>query len=234
MPNTPEEMAQTSALFARMKRFPRVIGVIDGTHIKIQSPGGVGAENYRNRKGFFSKNVQVIAGPTLEILDIVTRWQGSAHDQTILNGSDIHVRLENGEFQNYHLLGDAGYECRAYLMTPLQHVRTPAENLYNESLIRTRQSVERLFGVWKRRFPILSLGIRTSRRKFRKADFFIVACAVLHNIACRNREDEPPIEIHVDGDEPNQDYQHGPQERENNPRYQARRDLINGWFGQMV
>lgn len=56
------------------------------------------------------------------------------------------------------LIGDAGYECRKYLLTPLGNPQTPAQITYNESFIRTRQTVERLFGIWKRRFPILSLG----------------------------------------------------------------------------
>uniref|UniRef100_A0A8D8QGY3 Nuclease HARBI1 n=3 Tax=Cacopsylla melanoneura TaxID=428564 RepID=A0A8D8QGY3_9HEMI len=238
MPSTPEEMAQASTLFSRMARFPRVIGVVDGTHIRMQSPGGPGAEIYRNRKGYFSKNVQVVAGPNLEILDVVSRWQGAAHDQTIFNVSDVQRRFENGEFGNYLLLGDSGYECRQYLMPPLRQVRNPAENLYNESLIRTRQSVERLFGVWKRRFPILSLGIRVTQRKIVKADFYIVACAILHNIACKNREEDPPVEVPGPAedniDEPQRVVLPVVREMENNARYQARRDLINGWFAQMV
>lgn len=36
---------------------------------------------------------------------------------------------------------------------------TNVENTFNESQIRTRNPIERSYGVWKRRFPILSLGI---------------------------------------------------------------------------
>lgn len=52
-----------------------------------------------------------------------------------------------------------------FYITPLQNVNTPAENLFNEAKIRTRNPIERAFGVWKRRFPILSTGIRLSIRK---------------------------------------------------------------------
>lgn len=45
---------------------------------------------------------------------------------------------------------------------PLTQVKTQPENLNNESRIRTRVTVQRLFGILKRRFPILSLGIRVS------------------------------------------------------------------------
>jgi len=42
------------------------------------------------------------------------------------------------------LLG--GYLVRSYLM-PLRTTKTRAQELYNESLIRTRNTIERLFGV---------------------------------------------------------------------------------------
>lgn len=198
--------------------------------------GGDFAEIYRNRKGFFSKNVQVVAGPTLEIQDIVTRWSGSTHDQTVFNGCQLKQRFQNREFLNYHLLGDSGYECSNDLLTPLRQVHNPAENLYNESLIRTRQTVERLFGVWKRRFPILSLGIRVSREKIVKADYYIVACAVLHNIACRQREEEPPLadEHQGIGQDNNQDVLEAEGPLQNDVRHEVRQRLINGWFAEMV
>nr|CAI5825436.1 unnamed protein product [Callosobruchus analis] len=46
---------------------------------------------------------------------------------------------------------------------------------------RTRNPVERCFGVWKRRFPILAVGIRL---KIEKVEAVVIATAVLHNIAC--------------------------------------------------
>lgn len=34
-----EEIPAVTEMFYRMSRFPRVIGVVDGTHIRLQSPG---------------------------------------------------------------------------------------------------------------------------------------------------------------------------------------------------
>jgi len=59
MPTTPEELEKTKNGFYRIARFPRCLGAIDCTHVKIQSPGGNNAELFRNRKGYFSLNVQV-------------------------------------------------------------------------------------------------------------------------------------------------------------------------------
>ena len=39
--------------------FPNVLGAVDGTHVRIQRPRGEEVAPYRNRKGYFSINVQV-------------------------------------------------------------------------------------------------------------------------------------------------------------------------------
>lgn len=59
MPSSEEEIVNTASEFYTIAKFPKVIGAVDCTHIKIQSPGGDDAEIYRNRKGVFSLNVQV-------------------------------------------------------------------------------------------------------------------------------------------------------------------------------
>lgn len=158
-PMLAEEIKKEQIKFFDIARFPRVIGCIDCTHIKIKSFGGNDAEYFRNRKGYFSINVQAICNATLEITDIVARWQGSVHDATIFNNSRIRALFEGGMFENSLLLGDGGYPVRSYFMTPLQNPRTRAEQLYNESHIRTRNTIERVFGIWKRRFPVLALGL---------------------------------------------------------------------------
>lgn len=78
MPSTEEEIAELRQSFYNIARFPRCIGALDCTHIKIQSPGGNQAELFLNRKQFFSFNVQTLAGPNLKVLNIVARWPGSA------------------------------------------------------------------------------------------------------------------------------------------------------------
>ncbi|XP_066590574.1 putative nuclease HARBI1 [Prorops nasuta] len=160
--------------------FIRVLGAIDCTHIRIQSYGGNNSEAYRNRKSFFSINVQAIANSKLQIMDLVVRSPGSAHDSTIFDNSRIKARFDGGEFKNGLLLGDAGYRNLPYLLTPLQNPTTPAESLYNEAQIRTRCIIERCFGVWKRTFAVFSIGSRF--RKVERTLSVIVATEVLHNI----------------------------------------------------
>lgn len=192
MPQTEAEMREVSEAFYHIAAFPRVIGALDCTHIKIQSPGGEHAELYRNRKTWFSLNVQTVADPQLKIRDIVARWPGSTHDSTIFNNSVLKEALESGVFRGYFIVADSGYKNTSYLATPYLTVDSPVKNLYNESQIRTRNVVERSYGVWKRRFPCLSLGLRIALEKVQPV---VVACAVLHNIAIDQKDHLPPVEV---------------------------------------
>ncbi|KAI4468066.1 hypothetical protein MML48_2g00013704 [Holotrichia oblita] len=213
MPSENEFVAIQTNFYATAS-FPRVIGTIDCTHIKIQSPGGIDAEIFRNRKSYFSINVQAIANADMIFTDIVARWPGSVHDSTIFNNTAIKKRFEEGEFTNNFLLGklihtrkhlylknfslrDSGYPLRNYLLTPLANPVARAEQLYNESHIRTRNCIERVFGLWKRRFPVLAYGLRL---KLDTILTVIIATAVLHNIAREMHEDlpEPPEDLNVD------------------------------------
>lgn len=57
--------------FYQMRSFPNVIGAIDCTHIRIQSPNSNIGERFR--KGYFSINVQAVCNCNLQIINIVAR-----------------------------------------------------------------------------------------------------------------------------------------------------------------
>ena len=59
MPTDAVEIANVKQNFHTIAGFPSVIGCVDGTHVKIQSPGGENAERYRNRKHFFLSKIVV-------------------------------------------------------------------------------------------------------------------------------------------------------------------------------
>lgn len=79
-------------------------------------------------------------------------------------------------------------------MTPLLNRTTPAEKRYNTCHIAARGLVERVFGVWKKRFPCLQNGLRT---KLETTLAVIVALAVLYNLGIR-LGDELPQEPNAD------------------------------------
>lgn len=87
---------------------------------------------------------------------------------------------------------------------------------YNESLIRLRNTVERSYGVWKRRFPILDTGINV---KILSSQSIIVATAVLHKIACIFNEKVPRIETEIESSIQITDF--------NNPANNMGRNAVN-------
>jgi nuclease HARBI1 len=201
--------------FFHLSGFPQVIGAIDGTHVPIVSPGGDNAELYRNRKGYFSLNVQAIVDSTGKFTDIVVRWPGSTHDATIFNNSLICQRLEQNEFDGL-LLGDSGYPCKRYLLTPFLHPVNEAQHRYNHSHIGTRSVVERTFGRWKNRFRCLLTPLRLALATSQNV---IIATACLHNLA---------ISLNIPIPDDDLELPHFPQDinDEINVAGQARRDHI--------
>ena len=117
---------------------------------------------------------------------IVARWPGSTHDSHIFRTSRLS-RLEN----NHHslddgvLLGDSGYACSPFLMTPFNNPRNPSQEAYNTAHTKTRVVIEQNFGRWKRRFHVLHSEVRMAPEK---VCLIIGACAVLHNIAILQNE----------------------------------------------
>lgn len=89
------------------------------------------------------------------------------------------------------LLGDMGYPCFPFRMTPVAKpgLATTPGGRYNKAHIKTPNSVERAFGVWKRRFPCLDMLLQ---HKPKRAAQIITACAALQNLGCLRKEPEPP------------------------------------------
>lgn len=182
--------------FQAIAGMPDVVGCIDCTHIKILRPSRDDSELFQCREGFFSLNIQAICGPDLVFYNIVSRWPGSVHDSKIFENSRIYNELQDGLLHG-HLLGDSGYHCSKYLLTPLMNPNGPHEEAYNRSHIKTRNTIERAFGVLKRRFCYLGTTMRTNLDTTKA---IIVASAVLHNIAIHTKLDmeEEVRDVHAD------------------------------------
>ena len=139
-PATVDEQRHTMQAFHSRPKMPGIIGAIDCTHVAIQSPGSDDAEIYRNRKGFFSINVQLVCEPTGYIMDVVARWPGSVHDSTIFDNSQLRAMLETQQTRGC-LVGDNGYACRRYMLTPLNYPNTAAERAYNSAQVLGRNCI---------------------------------------------------------------------------------------------
>lgn len=215
-PQNAEEKIRIKEDFMQKTQFPGVIGAIDCTHIAIIKPN-VEEHNYLNRKGFHSKNVQLvctefylscnnvqyvlilfqICDSNLTILNINARYPGSCHDAYIWRNSyiceELHHCFETGD-RNSWLLGDSGYPQQPWLMTPVPNPPpgSPQER-YNQRHAITRNSIERCIGVLKSRFRCLSIE-RKLRYSPEKAGNIATACAVLHNLCVAGNLDIPEPE----------------------------------------
>ncbi|XP_039454374.1 putative nuclease HARBI1 [Oreochromis aureus] len=181
--------------FFSIAGFPNVIGTIDCTHIAIKAPPGPNEGDFVNRKGVHSINVQMVCDSMCHITNVEAKWPGSVHDSRIFRESGLCTLFDTGAYDGI-LLGDRGYACRQYFMTPFPDPNPGPRTRYNAALARTRARIEMTFGQIKGRFHCLkSLRVAPDR-----ACDIIVACAILHNIATIRKERTPVVEVQPDDD----------------------------------
>lgn len=82
----------------------------------------------------------------------------------------------------------------------------------------------RCFGVWKRRFPVISLKIRLS---LSTTQSIIIATAILHNICRQKRIEDVMPEVEI----PNYDAVPMMLHEPSDSNIDERQDLINNYFG---
>ena len=170
--------------FYTASQFPNVLGVIDGTHIRIVAPHEH-PQVYVNRKKFHSIVLQGICAHNLQFLHVVAGWPGSVHDARILRNSDIWNICPLWCGPNNHLLGDGAYPLRSWLLKPFRnngHL-TRIQRRFNYRLSSTRAAIERAFGLLKGRFRRLQL---LDTKSIKTAVDTIIVCCIFHNICIIN------------------------------------------------
>ncbi|KAJ1687653.1 hypothetical protein LUZ63_019043 [Rhynchospora breviuscula] len=179
----------------RHAAFKDALGAIDGTHIMAYpDKGDPYPQRFRNRKEINSQNVMAVVDFDGNFLAVVTGWEGSAHDNLILqtavqdgfvvppgkyylvDGGYANTRQFLSPYRNttYHLA-----QFRAYHQGQRQY---DPEELFNYRHAQLRNIVEKTFGVLKSRFKICVL---MRKYKFRTQKNVIKACYILHNFIKR-------------------------------------------------
>ncbi|XP_066599949.1 putative nuclease HARBI1 [Prorops nasuta] len=185
---TREEREATANNIKEKYKFPRVLGIVDGTHIRICTP----KENsvaYVNRKGYPSIQPQVICNEKREFIHCYAGMPGSVHDMRVFKYSGVQQKCSEDFFGNKHLLGDSAYALQKYVMIPYKdngHLSFEEKN-YNHILSSSRIIIERAIGLLKGRWRFI-----LDKLPMRRTDlipYYIIACTVLHNI-CLLRGDE--------------------------------------------
>ena len=178
--------------FMKIANFPSVAGALDGCHIIITPPAGDDETDYVNRHHSHSINMLAVCGPDLTFFYINAEHPGSCHDGHVIRYSQLWRNFEDGNlpFPGAVLLGDSAYALRPWLLTPFPGLPEGAKLRYNIAHVRTRNVIERAFGILKARFYCLKTGVRLKEPA--EASNLIVACAILHNLCVKfgNEGDE--------------------------------------------
>ena len=189
---------QTQAEFAQVAGFPGVLGCLDCTHVRLISPTDENKAQFYCRKGYPSLNVQAVCDSRRRFINVVAKWPGSCHDSFIVRQSAVWTAFEAGH--TGIILGDSGYPCRRWLLTPYLNPLTQAQEEFNVAQKKTRCLIEQAFGSVKRRWAILGSLSGCCRLTTDTVAKVVVACFVLQNIAIDRNQ--PDVE---DSDEPGDD-----------------------------
>lgn len=176
-PSTVQDINNAKVMWQTRFNLPTVVGALDCTHIEIKKPSVFGDE-YVNRKGYASINVQATCDAEEKFTSISAEWPGSVHDARIWRSAvrDVISRYDGTAC----LLGDSGYGIAPWLITPFKPPQDNIQRRFNRKHAKERVIIERVFGQLKQRFPILGNCVRVSLERVPK---LVVSCAVLHNVA---------------------------------------------------
>lgn len=97
---TTEEAKVTKAYYLGKNDFPNVIGLIDGTHVRINRPEE-SQDSYYNRKDYFSLQVQIVCDQNLKIIDFAAGYPGSVHDARVFRRSPLYFKLTTETINKY-------------------------------------------------------------------------------------------------------------------------------------
>lgn len=120
----PQRQVEIATAVEEVSSLPGVIGFIDGSHIRLSAALG-GEQDYYNRKGYPSMQLQIVVDNKLKIVKAYTGWPGCVHDARVLRNSCLFTKAEAGELfsQDHHIFGDNAYPLRNWLITPFKNFR---------------------------------------------------------------------------------------------------------------
>ena len=101
---TGNSVEKHTKFFSDKYHLKNILGVVDGTHIRIQRPASEAHEDaYVNRKQFHSLNAQIVCGANFEILHVDVSSVGSSHDARVWDESGVPRLIQESKLS---LLGE--------------------------------------------------------------------------------------------------------------------------------
>ncbi|KAH8033713.1 hypothetical protein HPB51_000243 [Rhipicephalus microplus] len=140
-----------------------------------------------------SLTLQALCDHKKKFLDVTTGHPSKIHDSRIFRTSRLSSKLPHVCCSGkYHVLGDAAYPLRDYLITPFRNYGhlDARQRAFNYHFSATRVKIENAFGDLKARFRQL---LHLDFLFVDKMNKFIIACCVLHNMCINCGDvDVPP------------------------------------------
>ncbi|XP_071634449.1 uncharacterized protein [Temnothorax longispinosus] len=200
---TGEKLERTVQKFTDIAGMAGVIGAIDGCYVPIDAPQ-VDAQYYRTRKCEYAITLQAVCDPELRFTDVFAGYPGSVGDLRVFRNSPLYRDTE-ANVQNFfpngeYIIGDKAYNPPLpWCISPYKNIGhlTAIQISFNTILSKTRQTIERTFGLLKGRFRRLR---HLSMVCYEEIPDTILACCVLHNI-CLQQEDDF-LELYIEEELP--------------------------------
>lgn len=135
-----------------------------------------------------SLTLQAICDANKKFLDVFTGPPSKIHNARIFNLSFTSNTLLDICENRWHILGDAAYPLKKYLITPYRDYGnlTEEQRNFNYKFSCCRVKIENAFGLLKVRFRQLH---RLDFNTVQRCCAFIIACCTLHNL-CLLCQDE--------------------------------------------
>ncbi|XP_054788932.1 uncharacterized protein LOC129294533 [Prosopis cineraria] len=194
--------------------FKNAIGAIDGTHIPCVVPASEKSK-YIGRKGISTQNVMAVCDWDMCFTFVLAGWEGTAHDARIFQHTltTRSMNFPHPPSGKYYLV-DAGYPTPNGYLGPYRRERyhlpdfrrstgfANNNEIFNYFYSSLRCTIERTFGVWKKRFAIL--------RNMPSYDYdiqvqIVVASMAIHNFIKRRSNSDADFMRHEREDQ--QDYE---------------------------
>lgn len=201
IPVSRRRLNHTTKAFQDITSLPNICGALHTTAVKIRSKNVSHA--FVSKHGFPSVLLQVVSDHNKIFWDVCVKSPGGVDDATHFRDSLLYNRLISGDIvwdkvmnvRGHHsrpyIVGDWCYPLLSFLMTPFSWNRTgsPAQNLFDDALIKGRNKVEEAVGLLKGRWRIL----QDLNMDINHVPQTIVACCVLHNMCQIAGEPEPEL-----------------------------------------
>ncbi|KAH8035471.1 hypothetical protein HPB51_005706 [Rhipicephalus microplus] len=150
----PADLENLTSSFEKVSGMPAVIGYIDGSYVKIQCPANKVASTYCNRHLYLSLTLQAVCDHKRRFLDAFTGTSSKIHDSHVFSLSPLSKNIASVCQGRYHILGDAAYPLRDYLLTPYRDygAMNKQQKSLNFKFSGTRVLNENAFSTLKKHF----------------------------------------------------------------------------------